>query len=391
MKFLYIECIGGISGDMLVGSLLDGLVPFSELEKALNKLPLDGYRLELREETRHHISGKRFIVHTDTRKEEPHRHLDDIRQLLVNSSLSEYVTTNAIQVFERLAQAEAQIHATTPDRVHFHEVGAVDSIVDIVSTFICLEYLQPQSVYHSPIPMSRGYVDAAHGKLPVPAPATLALLKNQTLHYLDVEAELVTPTGAALIAHISQGPLPTGRSFQIQQIGYGLGSRDLLELPNFLRVWLGEFQMASQTETALQIETNIDDLNPEVYPYLMERLFECGVQDVSFYPNIMKKGRPGVLVSIICDTALLPEVRDILFTETSTIGFRYFPVYREKLPREVLTLHSPWGNIQVKKVIINGRERLVPEFEECKRIARISKRPLWEVYQELTQFLLSHK
>ena len=391
MEFLYIECVGGISGDMLVGSLLDGLVPFSALEKELKKLPLSGYRLELMEDTRHHISGKRFIVHTDSLKEKTHRHLADIQQLLAESALSEYVKTNAMQVFKRLADAEAQIHATTIDQVHFHEVGAVDSIVDIVSTFICLEHVQPHSVYHSPIPISRGYVEAAHGKLPVPAPATLALLKNQRLYYLDVEGELVTPTGAALLTHVSKGALPTDRSFQIQQIGYGLGSRQLSELPNFLRIWLGAFQMTSHTETALQIETNIDDLNPEVYPYLMERLFQCGVQDVAFYPNIMKKGRPGVLVSIICDTALLPEVKEILFTETSTIGFRYFPVYREKLPREILTVHSPWGNIQVKKVVVNGKERLVPEFEECKRIARFSKRPLWEVYQELTQYLLTHK
>ena len=386
MKFLYIECVGGISGDMLIGSFLDGLVPFEHLQQELQKLPLNQYRLELQEETRHHISGKRFRVQVTT-SEVARRHLSDIVNLLESSQLSAFVKENSIQTFQSLARVEARIHATTVDRVHFHEVGALDSIIDIVGTFICLEYLHPVSIYHSPIPVSRGRIDTAHGKLPVPAPATLALLVGRPLQYLDIEGELVTPTGAALLAHIARGPLPTSQTFSIQQIGYGLGESDFPELPNFLRIWLGEFPIETQKETVLQVETHIDDVNPEIYPYLMERLYQCGVQDVALYSNIMKKGRPGILVSILCDTALLPQVKEILFTETSTIGLRYFPVYREKLARKLITVHSPWGDIQVKKVLINGKQRLLPEFEECKRIAQISKRSLWEVYQELTQFL----
>ncbi|MEJ2637169.1 MAG: nickel pincer cofactor biosynthesis protein LarC [Calditrichia bacterium] len=385
MKYLYIDAIGGASGDMLLGAFLDGLVPFDYLQSALAKLQLPDYQLELNETHRHHIAACKFSV---TSTDKTHRTLTDIAELIQASSLPQEVRSSSAKVFQKLARHEARIHQMPVEKVHFHEVGAVDSIIDIVGTFVCIDYLKPDIIYSSPLPVSRGFVKAAHGTLPMPAPATLSLLKNYPLIYRHMEAELVTPTGAVLIESISKGLFPEHQPFNISEIGYGAGSRNFSGIPNLLRIWLGDFPDGVWQDSVLQIETNIDDMNPELYPFLQQQLLEAGAMDVTFYQGIMKKGRPGTLISILADAAILKTIRSILYRQTSTIGFRYFPVYREKLPRELRIVDSPWGKVQIKVVVWEGIERRIPEFEECRRIAAETGRSLIEVYNEIQSFLL---
>ncbi len=384
MKFLYLDCAGGASGDMLLGAFLDSLVPQDYLEKELQKLKLKHYTLTTRDVERHHIHAKKVDI-TVSDKKHPHRTLADIEKILDKSNLSEFVKTHSKAIFRRLAEAEAQVHRKTPDAVHFHEVGALDAIIDIVGTVICIEYLNPDAIYSSPLPVSEGTIQAAHGTLPVPAPATLNLIRDFPVHRVDVTGELVTPTGAALVTYFSQGRIPERLSFRIQSIGYGAGSKSFDDIPNYLRIWQGQLDVQSIKEIALQIETNIDDLNPEVYPYLAEQLYQAGAQDVSFYPAIMKKGRPGVLVTIIAQPPLLTSLKEILFRETTTIGLRFHYIFREKLDREFVTVETEWGAVKAKKVTIDGETRIYPEFEECKRIARISGKPLLEIQQQILQ------
>ncbi len=384
MKFLYLDCAGGVSGDMLLGAFLDSLVPLDYLETSLKKLKLKGFHLKVNDVERHHIHAKKVDVVVQGKRHH-HRTLADIEKIITRSDLSDFVKTHSVAVFRRLAEAEAAVHHQPLEAVHFHEVGAVDAIVDIVGTTICMEYLRPDAVYSSPLPLSEGTVEAAHGILPIPAPATLNLLKDFPVHRVAVEGELVTPTGAALVTHFSQGRIPERLSFRIQSIGYGAGSKQFDTIPNYLRIWQGQLDVQSIKEIALQIETNIDDANPEIYPYLAEQLYAAGAQDVSFYPAIMKKGRPGVLVVIIAQPPLLTSLKEILFRETTTIGLRFHYIFREKLDREIVTVETEWGNVRAKKVTIDGETRIYPEFEECKRIARISGKPLLEIQQSIIQ------
>ncbi len=388
MAFLYIDAVGGAAGDMLLAAFFDGLVPFYYFREQIGQLPLPDYDLSLQEVKRHAIGAKHFVVKSTDRTP---RHLSDIEALIEKSTLSSWVKEQSLAVFRELGQLEAEVHQVPLEKVHFHEVGAVDSIIDIVGFFICLEFLSPEKVFTSPLPVSRGIISAAHGKLPVPAPATLEILKDYPVVYRSMEAELVTPTGAILIKHVSDGLLPTGKTFEIQRIGYGAGTKDFQDVPNLLRIWEGQFKSEPQTETLLQIETNIDDLNPEIYPYLQQKLFERGALDVSFYPNIMKKGRPGVLITVLAERELLPRIRTLLYRETTTLGFRYFPVSREKLPRRSETIDSPWGSLNVKVVTVEGEERYLPEFEECRRIAEETGEPLLDIYRQIQLFLTREK
>jgi len=240
-RFLYIDCIAGASGDMLLGAFLDGLVPPDYLKEELQKLPLARYTLESESTTRQSIHATKVTIRLAA-GDQPHRHLSDIFSLLANSSLSEYVKSNARAVFQRLGEAEALVHNMPVEKVHFHEVGAVDSIIDIVGTLICLEYLQVEHIYASPLPISKGTVNAAHRTLPVPAPATMQLLQNYPVIYKDMAGEMVTPTGAVLVTQLSRGQLPEDQPFKITTVGYGAGSREFPLLPNVLRLWLAEFE-----------------------------------------------------------------------------------------------------------------------------------------------------
>ena len=385
MKMLYLDCASGASGDMLLAAFLDGLVPLSVVEECLQQLPLEGVSLSLQEVTRNGMTAKLLQLNVAEKKQE-WRRLPDIERLLHSARCSEWIKAQALVIFRRLAEVEAHIHHTTPDKIHFHEIGAVDTIVDVIGTLACVEHLQPDVIFASPLPVGYGQVAVSHGDLPLPAPATLELLKGFPLRHVDVAGELVTPTGAALVTSLAQGTLPAALTFRIEKIGYGAGHHEFQGLPNVLRIWQGEVLTTQANELALAIETNIDDMNPEMYPYLMEKLLEEGVMDVALYPNIMKKGRPGVLIHILCDPVLLPTVKEILFRETTTLGFRYHYVYREKVQREVRLVESPWGKVRAKRIQVGEKVYWRPEFEECRRIARDKNMPLPEVYQQLIHY-----
>lgn len=381
MRLIYFDCVAGASGDMILGAFLDGLVPLEYLEKELQKLNLSGYTLKLNDTLKHHISAKKLDV--ICKKSSSHRHLSDIVSLINSSRLSKYVKENSIAVFNMIGEQEAKIHNISREKVHFHEVGALDSIIDIIGAFICLEYLKGDMIYSSALPVSNGTIKAAHGILPIPAPATLAILKGFPLRSTQIEGELVTPTGAAILKHISQGILPVEASFYIEEVGYGAGSKDFEALPNFIRIWKGTIQKSPSTETLLQIETNIDDMNPEIYPYVLEKLYSVGVNDAWLTNVIMKNGRPGSQLTVLLNTQLLEKVKTILFKETTTIGFRYSSVQREILPRTLKQINSPWGKIQVKEIHINGINKLIPEYKECARIASLHKMSIHEVYDKI--------
>jgi hypothetical protein len=380
MNFLYFDCIGGVSGDMLLASFLDGLVPYDYLVHELDKLDLPGYTVDVKEEARHHISAKKVNINCEENKS--HRHLKEIVSIINSSSLNESIKKNIVSIFTLLGEQEAKIHNIALEKIHFHEVGAIDSIVDITGCCICIDYLKVERIYSSPLPVSYGFVKAAHGNLPLPAPATLAILENYPLRKTDIQGELVTPTGAAIIKHFSHGLLEDNLSFRIINTGYGAGSKDFIEIPNLLRTWLCE-KIDKSVSAIMQIETNIDDMNPEIYPFLMEKLLAIGVNDIWFGSVSMKHGRPGTQITILAAENLLERIKDILFKETTTIGFRYFQVQREVLDRKQLEVDSPWGKILVKEVVYKNSRKIIPEFRECKRIAEETGIPVLEVFKKI--------
>jgi uncharacterized protein (TIGR00299 family) protein len=383
MKIAYLDCFSGISGDMMIGALIDAGFPAEELKKALQGLPLQGYTLEVTREERNGLFGTRFIVKV-SRNPHPHRRFSDIKALIGAGNLSPSARDKSIAIFESLALEEAKIHGCSVEEVHFHEVGAVDSIVDIVGSVLGMEYLGVATAYASPLPLGSGFVETSHGRIPLPAPATVALLKGIPVHDSGLKEELVTPTGAALakgLAH-SFGPLP---AMVIEKVGYGVGSRNLTDRPNLLRILLGEERGEANEETVLILESNLDDTNPEWLGFLMERLFEAGALDVVFTPGYMKKNRPAVLVHVVGNPFHKDQLMDILFSESTTLGVRFHYTQRRILERSAAEIESPWGRMKIKKVLRpDGSWQLLPEFEECRRIAKERDIPLREVYSWIT-------
>ncbi len=379
MRIAYLDCFSGISGDMFVGSLLDAGLPFEQLETVLSGLKLSGYRISAIPEERNHIFGTRFSV-TLEKADQAARHLDDIREILENSDLPLPVIQKSIQIFENLAKVEGDVHHISPNEVHFHEVGAIDSILDIVATVAGMDLLGIEKVFASRIPVGSGIISSAHGRIPIPSPATIALLKDIPIYSSGQDAEMVTPTGAALIASLcsSFGPMPP---MVIEEVGYGVGSRRLSDRPNLLRILIGKDADKETTETVVILEANLDDMSPELSGYLMENLFEAGARDVSFCPVYMKKNRPGIQVQVIGEPEDRERLTAIIFRESTTLGVRYSYGQRAVLRRETVAVDSPWGTMNVKKVIDReGKAVLLPEYEECKRIARENNLPLRDVY-----------
>jgi hypothetical protein len=364
---------------MFVGSLLDAGLPFEKLEATLSGLKLGGYRISATSEERNHIFGTRFSVVLQE-ADQPARHLDAIREILKNSDLPLPVIQKSIQIFENLAEIEGEIHHISPKKVHFHEVGAVDSIVDIVATIAGMELLGIEKVFASRIPVGSGIISSAHGRIPVPSPATIALLKDIPIYSSGQDVEMVTPTGAALISSLcsSFGPIPP---MVIENVGYGVGSRTLSDRPNLLRILIGKDADKESTETVVVLEANLDDMSPELSGYLMETLFEAGARDVSFNPVYMKKNRPGIQLQVIGQPEDRERLTAIIFRESTTLGVRYSYGQRTVLKRETVVVDSPWGKMNVKKVIDrDGRAVFLPEYEECKRIALENNLPLRDVY-----------
>ena len=376
-RVAYFDCPSGASGDMIMAACLDAGLPLELLREALAGLPVTGYRLETERVMKQGLTATRFHVRIEPQHH--HRHWSDIRDMIAGSTLSPAVQDLSQAVFRRLALAEGRIHGRDPETVHFHEVGAVDSIIDVVGAAVAWEHFGLPGVIVSPLPLGSGFIDSAHGRLPLPAPATLALLEGAPTYGSGIEAELVTPTGAALLTELAGefGPRP---AMTAEVTGLGAGARDLPDRPNILRLTLGRSDAASDRERLTVAETNIDDLNPEILPYVMDRLLSAGALDVWCTPILMKKGRPAHTLSLLCRPAELQTLTDIVLAETTTLGVRAYTVERACLPRESQSVSTPLGPALVKTVIRNGRPEYVPEFESCRALAAQSGRPLRDVY-----------
>ncbi|HEX9426187.1 MAG TPA: nickel pincer cofactor biosynthesis protein LarC [Candidatus Polarisedimenticolia bacterium] len=382
MRGLYFDCFSGISGDMVLGALVDLGVAPAHLRRELKKLPVQGWSLDVSRVTRAHLGGVKVDVELDPRRRQPERGIEAIRKLLASSGLSSKVRARAIACFEALVRAESRVHRIPEAKVHLHEVGAVDAIIDITGAMIGMEALGWPRVVASPLHVGRGMVTMEHGTFPIPPPAVAELLRGKPCYATTVEGELVTPTGAAIVTTLATdfGPLP---SMRLETIGHGAGSREIPNHPNLLRALYGELlDDGALRETVIVIETTIDDMNPQIYGHLMERLFDAGALEVFYTPIQMKKNRPGTLVTIICPEPRLEKVRDVIFRETTTIGFRYLPMGRIEMGRRIETVSTPWGPVRMK-VSWHGGEvmQATPEYEDCRAAALKADVPVKRVQQ----------
>ncbi len=382
----YADCPAGISGDMFLAACLDLGLPLEVLEQELAKIDLAGYRLEARTELKQGLSAHRFQVHLEPGRHR-HRTHKDIQSIISEGDLSTRVKSGALAVFKRLAEAEGRIHGLDPGEVRFHEVGAVDSIIDVVGACVGMEYHGISTLYASSLPLGSGWVQSGHGRLPLPAPATLALLKGVPTYGTELKAELVTPTGAAILVHYAAGfgPMP---AMTISGVGYGAGARDLPDRPNIMRLVLGRATEKATREKLVVAETNLDDMNPEILPYIIDRLFETGALDVWLTSIQMKKGRPAVKLSLLARPGNINGLIEIILAESSTLGVRTYEVERAALVRETRSIATEWGKVAVKSVIRQGRVELIPEYEVCRRIAEKTGLPLKEVYDRLKALTL---
>ena len=437
MRILYVDCFSGISGDMIVGALADLGVNPSTFEWELSKMELGDFHLHFERQIRRGIAGVKFDVHSGAthvedaphshdehdephhdhsheskadpscdadhehnrhhnhrqhnESDQPHQHtqggpsqgkgLSDIRSLIQESGLSDFVKKHAISIFQRIGEAEAKIHGTSIEQIQFHEIGALDSIVDIVLASVGIEALQVERVYFSSLNDGTGFVSCSHGQYPLPSPATLEILKGIPISQISVPFELITPTGAAIAAEFqhSVGILPGMRP---EKIGYGVGKRDLPERPNILRAILGQMEQEQTLEPVLELQANIDDLSPEILGAAQERLFKAGALDVFLVPIQMKKNRPGTIITVLCRPNDREAMQEILFAETSTFGIRYREMDRVTLEREIVQVETSAGAIQIKVGRRHGRiVQVSPEFESCNRAARESQQPLKRIYQ----------
>lgn len=382
---------------MILGALLDAGLPLEELQAELNKLPFSGYQISVKRVQKLGLFGTHVEVKVEENPEP--RHLSDILDILNQSTLEPFLKDRAGQIFQRIAQVEAEIHRMPLEEVHFHEIGAVDSIVDIVGAVCGLYRLGIEKIYVSRFTLGKGFVDCAHGRIPLPAPATLALLKGKPVFFSDIEGELVTPTGAAILTTLGSefGNPP---AMTLQSVGYGAGTRDF-PIPNVLRLCIGELQEQGipkgQKETGQEqvivIETNIDDMNPQFYEYVMDQLFKAGALDAYLTPVLMKKSRPGTLLTVVCTPSLLPEISSLILRETTTLGVRWQIMERTKAERELIDWDTPYGKVKVKVARWNGRIlNATPEYEDCKKIAEVHKeKSLREIYNEISGSLLMKK
>lgn len=393
MKTVYFDCFAGISGNMLLGAFLDAGVPEERLRSELAKLNVTGYELKIQRVIKQGIAAVHADVelvhhhhHHDHEHHHEHHHhhryLPDIYAILDQSALAQAVKDNSKKIFLCLAEAEAKVHGTTVDKIHFHEVGAIDSIVDIVGAAFCLHYLGIEKVCASRLQTGSGFVQCSHGQMPVPAPATAELLRNIPYYNGNTEKELVTPTGAAFLAAFGTefGAMPAG--FLSHTIGYGAGGWDL-DFPNVLRVHVGELEQAEEAQM-LVIEANIDDLNPQIYEYVMEKLLALGVRDVWMTPIIMKKSRPATMLSVLAEGPLMESIAACLFAETSTIGLRHYPVQRQIADRVTKKITTPWGEASVKVSSYQNKIcNIAPEFEDCRKLAEEHNIPLKQIQQQV--------
>jgi hypothetical protein len=371
-KTLFIDCFSGVSGDMFVAALLDsGVGSLELLRDELHKMPIEGWDIKLEVVRPSGIAATRFNVRVVGEKQKP-RSLSDIHDLISASKLSESVKSSSLAIFSRVGRAEAEAHGQTLETVHFHEVGMVDSIIDIVGACILMDELAPKEIVCSPVEMGSGMVDTKHGPMPVPAPAAAILLKGAPVMQGVEECELTTPTGAALVTYFADryGPMPP---MEIEEVGYGSGTHETKQRPDLLRFVIGKSSgagVAEEIEQMALIESNIDDSTAEELAHLAEKLMEAGANDVWLTPIIMKKGRPGVTVSVLCPQGDIENYTDIIFSESSTFGVRVSHLERHCLERHMETVSTQYGDIQVKVGLLRGRVMSAsPEYEDCRRAA----------------------
>jgi len=379
MRIAYFDCFSGISGDMILGALLDLGWPVEELEKELAKLNLTGYKIEVKKVQKESITATQIKI--ETKGVEKNRRLSHILSIIETSRLEKEIKEISKNIFTKLARAEAKIHRKSPQEIHFHELGGLDTIIDIVGAVAGVKHLGIEKIYASSLPLGRGFVKCAHGTLPLPAPATLELLKKVPVYGGNIEAELVTPTGAAIITNLAKnfGEMPPMR---IESIGYGAGQRDL-SIPNLLRVSVGVMKNAYQEDVVSLIETNIDDMNPEFYEHIINRLFKEGALDVFLTPIQMKKTRPATMLSVMASQEKMEKILEVIFEETTTLGVRISKVKRKKLMRESRSVETKYGKIEVKIAKLNGViKNIAPSYEDCQKIALRLNIPLKEVYEE---------
>ncbi len=390
MRILYYDCFAGISGDMNLGALLDLGVDPAYLESELKKLNIKGFHLEIAPDLRRGISGTKATVVVEDPDNEKHRHLRHVEEIINNSTLSDKVKTTSLKIFSLIAFAEAKVHQIEVERVHFHEVGALDSIADIVGAAICLEYLKVDKVLSAPIQLGGGTVKCAHGIMPVPAPATALIVANIPVKTGLVQHEATTPTGAAiLVATVDE--FTSEINFPITKTAYGIGQRDVSEVPNVLRVYLSDTETAAsglKEESATIVECNIDDMNPERYEFIMEQLFEAGVADAWLTPIIMKKSRPANQLSVLCSPEKINKIKGIIFNHSTSIGLREYTVKKSVLSRVEKSVQTKFGPITVKQSILEGKiVRSKPEYEQCKSIAKQHNISIEEVEREVIRNL----
>ena len=385
LRTAYFDCYSGISGDMILGALVDLGVDIKDIRKALKGIDLKGYKLQAKKIQRNGLACTQITVAIEKRKHQhshPHRSFTNIKKLIERSGLSSKVKKNSIEIFKRIAKVEAQIHNTTIEKIHFHEVGGIDSIVDIVGGVWAIESLKLDKIYSSGLNIGEGFVDCAHGRLPVPAPATLKLLKGIPVFSTGVKTELTTPTGAALIGFYAD-KFQSVPEMTITEDGYGAGSRIISSMPNLLRVMVGEMSL-KEINSLVMIETNIDDMNPEIFDAVMESLFKAGALDVYFSSIIMKKSRPATKVSVLAEQKEREVLSKILLRETTSFGVRFYEVGRLTLDREIQKLKTSYGVIKIKIGSLDGETvQAAPEFEDCRNVAHKKMVPVKKVYDEV--------
>ncbi|HKV37173.1 MAG TPA: nickel pincer cofactor biosynthesis protein LarC [Pyrinomonadaceae bacterium] len=369
MKTLYFDCFAGASGDMILGAMVAAGVDQNALRQQLSLLNVDGFKINFETVDRSGLSAT--YARVETAHEHKHRHLSNIKEIIERSGVSDAAKKLSIQIFSRLAEAEARVHNEPVDHVHFHEVGALDAIVDIVGAAICFDLLKIDRFLSSPLHVGSGTIQMAHGRFPVPPPAVAELLKGVPFYSTDIQGELLTPTGAAIITTVCSefGPIP---QMKTEITGYGAGTRQYKDFPNVLRVMLGETQADGAADEKLwMIETNIDDMSPQLLGHVMDVAFEQGALDCYFTPVQMKKNRPGVLLSVLCEPDKKESLLNLLFTETTTLGVRSYEVKRRALQRSMMQVETQYGPIDVKVAHLNGRVvNEMPEFDQVRAAAK---------------------
>lgn len=387
MRTLYFDCFAGASGDMILGAMVAAGVDPNTLREQLSLLNVEGFKIDFETVDRSGLSAT--YARVETVREHKHRHLADIRRIIQNSSVSDAAKELSIRIFTRLAEAEARVHNEPIEKVHFHEVGALDAIVDVVGAAICFDLLKIDRFVSSPLHVGGGMIEMAHGRFPVPPPAVTELLHGVPFYSGDIKGELLTPTGAAIITTVCEeyGPIPR---IKADRTGYGAGTREYENFPNVLRVLVGETEADGATSQRLwMIETNLDDASPQIVGHVMDRVFEAGALDCYFTPVQMKKNRPGVLLSVLCGASEKEAVMTLLFTETTTLGIRSYEVERRALRRTVVQVETQYGPIDVKVAHLNGHVvNEMPEFEQCRNAAISADVPL-KVVEEAARVALA--